>query len=49
MDKLEFTNALGEETSFAFSQMKLDVQLGPDFFTFKPPPGVQVVREGETQ
>ena len=45
MDRLEFNNALGEETRFAFSQMKLDVKLGSDFFTFKPPPGVQVVRE----
>ncbi len=45
VDKLEFSNALGEETRFAFSQMKLDVKLGPEFFNFKPPPGVQVVRE----
>ena len=48
VDKLEFANALGEETSFTFSQIKMDVKLGPDFFSFKPPPGVQVVREGET-
>lgn len=47
LDKLEFSNALGEETRFAFSQMKLDVKLAPDFFSFKPPPGVQVVREGQ--
>ena len=45
VDKLEFANALGEETRFTFSQIKLDVQLAPDFFSFKPPPGVQVVRE----
>ena len=49
VDRLEFSNALGEETRFAFSQMKLDVKLGTDFFTFKPPPGVQVVREGSKQ
>lgn len=45
VDKLEFANALGEETRFVFSQMKLDVKLGTDFFTFTPPPGVQVVRQ----
>jgi outer membrane lipoprotein carrier protein len=47
LDKLEFANALGEETRFTFSQMKLDVKLAPDFFSFKPPPGVQVVSEGQ--
>ncbi|MFI5355230.1 MAG: outer membrane lipoprotein carrier protein LolA, partial [Desulfobaccales bacterium] len=47
VDKLEFSNALGEETRFAFSQIKLDVKLAPDFFSFTPPPGVQVVREGQ--
>ncbi len=46
VDKLEFSNALGEETRFSFSQMKLDVKLVADFFHFTPPPGVQVVREG---
>ncbi|MCX5889893.1 MAG: outer membrane lipoprotein carrier protein LolA [Deltaproteobacteria bacterium] len=45
VDKLEFANAMGEETRFAFSQMKLNVKLGADFFSFTPPPGVQVVRE----
>ncbi len=45
VDRLEFANALGEETRFAFSQMKLDIKLGADFFHFTPPPGVQVVRE----
>jgi outer membrane lipoprotein carrier protein len=45
VDRLEFANALGEETRFAFSQMNLDVKLAPDFFSFTPPPGVQVVRE----
>jgi outer membrane lipoprotein carrier protein len=45
VEKLEFANALGEETRFAFSQMRLDVQLDPKLFTFTPPPGVQVVRE----
>ncbi len=48
VDKLEFSNALGEETRFSFSQMKLNVKLGADFFHFTPPPGVQVVREGES-
>jgi len=45
VDKLAFSNALGEETRFAFSQVNLNVKLEPDFFSFKPPPGVQVVRQ----
>lgn len=45
VESLEFSNALGEESRFTFSQMKLDVKLDRDFFTFTPPPGVQVVRE----
>ncbi|MDP3182928.1 MAG: outer membrane lipoprotein carrier protein LolA [Desulfobaccales bacterium] len=45
VDRLEFTNALGEETRFVFSQSQLDVRLKPDFFTFVPPPGIQVVKE----
>jgi outer membrane lipoprotein carrier protein len=45
VEKLEFTNALGEESRFTFTQVKLEVPSGRDFFTFTPPPGVQVVRE----
>jgi outer membrane lipoprotein carrier protein len=45
VDRLQFSNALGEETRFAFSQIKLDVKLGADFFHFTPPPGVQVVQQ----
>jgi outer membrane lipoprotein carrier protein len=45
VEKLEFSNALGEESRFTFSQVKLEMPFGPDFFTFTPPPGVQVVRE----
>jgi outer membrane lipoprotein carrier protein len=45
VDKLEFANSLGEETRFAFSGMDLNVHLKPGFFTFTPPPGVQVVRD----
>jgi outer membrane lipoprotein carrier protein len=45
VEKLEFANALGEETRFAFSQVQLNLRLKPGFFTFTPPPGVQVVRE----
>jgi outer membrane lipoprotein carrier protein len=45
VDKLAFSNALGEETRFAFSQMNLNVKLEPGFFNFKPPPGAQVVRQ----
>ncbi len=45
VEKLDFTNALGEESLFTFTQVKLEVPSAPNFFTFKPPPGVQVVRE----
>jgi outer membrane lipoprotein carrier protein len=45
VEKLDFTNALGEETDFDFTQVKLEVPLGRSFFTFTPPPGVQVVRQ----
>ena len=45
LERLEFTNSLGEETRFAFSQMDLDIKLDPGLFHFTPPPGVQVVRE----
>ncbi len=47
LDKLEFANAMGEETKFTFTQSQLNMNLKPDFFTFKPPPGVQVVKEGQ--
>jgi outer membrane lipoprotein carrier protein len=45
VEKLEFSNALGEESRFTFTQIKLGVPLGPAFFTFTPPPGVQEIRE----
>ncbi len=45
VEVLEFTNALGEETRFLFTRIQLDYQTPPDFFTFTPPPGVQVVRD----
>lgn len=45
VEKLDFTNAMGEESRFTFTQVKLEVPSAPDFFTFTPPPGVQVVRE----
>jgi outer membrane lipoprotein carrier protein len=45
VEKLNFSNALGEESHFTFTQVKLEVPLGPTFFTFTPPPGVQVIRE----
>lgn len=45
VEALEFTTALGEETRFLFTRMELNYQVAPDFFTFTPPPGVQVVRE----
>jgi outer membrane lipoprotein carrier protein len=45
VENLSFNNALGEETSFAFSRTSLGVQQPPNFFSFTPPPGVQIVRE----
>lgn len=45
VEKLEFSNALGETTSFAFSGTILGIRQPPQFYTFTPPPGVQVVRE----
>jgi outer membrane lipoprotein carrier protein len=45
VEKLEFSNALGETTSFAFSGTLLGVRQPLSFYTFTPPPGVQVVRE----
>jgi outer membrane lipoprotein carrier protein len=45
VENLSFSNALGEETSFAFSRTNLGIKQAPNFFTFTPPPGVQVVRE----
>ena len=42
---LEFSNTLGETTRFAFSGTLLGARKPPQFFTFIPPPGVQVVRE----
>jgi outer membrane lipoprotein carrier protein len=46
VENLEFSNSLGEETSFAFSRTTLGLKQPPNFFTFTPPPGVQIVREG---
>jgi outer membrane lipoprotein carrier protein len=45
VENLDFTNALGEESNFTFTQVKLEVPFGTSFFSFKPPPGVQVVRQ----
>jgi len=45
VENLQFSNALGEETSFAFSRTSLGDKQPPKFFTFTPPPGVQIVRE----
>ncbi|MBM4284101.1 MAG: outer membrane lipoprotein carrier protein LolA [Deltaproteobacteria bacterium] len=47
VERLEFTNELGEETRFTFSRIQLNIKVAADFFTFVPPPGVQVVREGQ--
>ena len=45
VEGLEFSNSLGEETRFAFSRTTLGVKQPAAFFTFTPPPGVQVVKE----
>jgi outer membrane lipoprotein carrier protein len=45
VEKLDFSNALGEESRFTFTQVKLQVPVEPTFFSFTPPPGVQVIRE----
>jgi len=45
VENLAFSNSLGEETSFAFSRTNLGIKQAPNFFTFSPPPGVQIVRE----
>lgn len=46
VENLEFSNALGEVTSFAFTRTTLGGKQPFNFFTFSPPPGVQIVREG---
>jgi outer membrane lipoprotein carrier protein len=45
VENLDFTNALGEKSNFTFTQIKLEVPFGTSFFSFRPPPGVQVVRQ----
>jgi len=45
VERLEFTNALGEETAFLFTRVQLNYEVPANFFTFTPPPGVQVVRD----
>ncbi|MDD3581373.1 MAG: outer membrane lipoprotein carrier protein LolA [Desulfobacca sp.] len=42
---LEFANAYGDQTYITFNQLQLNVQLKSDFFTFTPPPGVEVVKD----
>jgi outer membrane lipoprotein carrier protein len=42
---LEFSNVLGEVTRFDFSGTILGIRKPQQFFSFVPPPGVQVVRE----
>jgi outer membrane lipoprotein carrier protein len=45
VEQLEFANALGEETRFSFARQQMEVKLAADYFTFTPPPGVQIVRD----
>ncbi|AEB10235.1 LolA family protein [Desulfobacca acetoxidans] len=42
---LEFSNAYGDHTRMSFTQTQLDIKLAPGFFTFIPPPGVEIVRD----
>ncbi|OPX20310.1 MAG: hypothetical protein BZ151_04640 [Desulfobacca sp. 4484_104] len=42
---LEFANAYGDQTYITFNQLQLNVQLKSDFFSFTPPPGVEVVTD----
>jgi outer membrane lipoprotein carrier protein len=46
VERLEFSNALGEEIRFTFVDIQMDYQAPRGFFTFTPPAGVQVVKEG---
>jgi len=45
VEGLQFSNALGEETRFTFTRIQMDFRASAGFFTFTPPPGVQVVKE----
>ncbi len=45
VEKLEFTNQAREEIRYAFSRVRLEVKFKPGFFSFTPPPGVQVVEQ----
>lgn len=45
VEKLEYSNALGEENRFSFTQVAMDVRHPAGLFSFQPPPGVRVVRE----
>lgn len=42
---LEFNNAYGDKTLMTLTQPQLNIKLEPNFFTFTPPPGVEVVKD----
>jgi outer membrane lipoprotein carrier protein len=42
---IEFANAYGDHTRMIFRQVQLNIRFKPNFFTFTPPPGVEVVKE----
>jgi len=44
---LEFSNAFGDQTTMRFDQPQLNIKTEPGFFTFTPPPGVEVVKESD--
>ncbi|MBW1916996.1 MAG: outer membrane lipoprotein carrier protein LolA [Deltaproteobacteria bacterium] len=45
VQEIEFANAYGDLTHINFSQLQLNIKLPADFFSFTPPPGVEVVKE----
>lgn len=45
VQSLEFNNAYGDKTLMTLTQPQLNLRLEPNFFTFTPPPGVEVVKD----
>lgn len=45
--RLDLNDRLGQQTRLYLSDIQLNVKLSDDAFHFQPPPGVDVIREGE--
>ncbi|MFP3867071.1 MAG: LolA family protein [Desulfobacteraceae bacterium] len=45
VQEIEFANTYGDLTHINFSQLQLNIKLPADFFSFTPPPDVEVVKE----